>query len=74
MAHRRVAGQAFDHAARGEMIAHQAKASLRAEALAVKGHDARRLLAAMLKGVQAQRRDGGRLGMAENAENAAFLA
>ena len=56
------------------MIAHQAKASLRAEALAVKGHDARRLLAAMLKGVQAQRRDGGRLGMAENAENAAFLA
>ena len=56
------------------MVAHQAKAPLRAEALAVKGDNARGFLAAMLQGVQAQRRDGRRLGMAENAEDAAFLA
>ena len=41
---------------------------------AVKGDDAGGLLAAMLQGVQAERGDGGGLGMAEDAEHAAFLA
>ena len=36
--------------------------------------DAGRLLTAMLQGVQAERRDGGGVGMAENAEDAALLA
>ena len=36
--------------------------------------DAGRLLAAMLKRVQAERRDGGRVRMAVDAEHAAFLA
>ena len=41
---------------------------------AVEGDDAGGLLAAMLEGVQAERRDGGGIGMAEDAEHAAFLA
>ena len=41
---------------------------------AVIGDDARRLLPAMLKGVQAERGDRRSIGMAENAEHAAFLA
>ena len=42
--------------------------------LAVEGDDAGRFLAAMLQGVQAERRDGRGVGMAEDAEDAAFLA
>ena len=41
---------------------------------AVEGDDAGRLLAAMLQGVQAERRDGRGVRMAEDAEDAAFLA
>ena len=44
------------------------------EALAVEGDDAGGFLAAVLQGVQAERGDGGGVGMAENAEHAAFLA
>ena len=44
------------------------------EALAVEGDDAGRFLAAMLQRVQAERGDGGGVGMAEDAEDAAFLA
>ena len=44
------------------------------KARSVKGDDAGGLLAAMLKGVQAECGDGGGLGMAEDAEHAAFLA
>ena len=36
--------------------------------------DAGRLLAAVLQGVQAERGDGGGIGVAEDAEHAAFLA
>ena len=43
------------------------------ELLAVIGDDAGRFLAAMLQGVQPERRQRGRVGMAENAEDAAFL-
>jgi hypothetical protein len=42
--------------------------------LAVVDDDARRLLAAMLEGVQSKRRQGARFGVAINAEDAAFLA
>jgi hypothetical protein len=44
------------------------------EALAVKGDDAGGLLAAVLKRVEAQRGDGGGVGMAEDAEHAALFA
>jgi hypothetical protein len=42
--------------------------------LAVECDNARRLLAAMLQGMQAKSGDGGGVGMAENPENPAFLA
>src|ERR1019366_9149690 len=41
--------------------------------MAVERDDARRLLAAMLQGMQSKSRDGGGGGMAENSENSAFL-
>ena len=44
------------------------------EALAVEGDDAGGLLAAVLERVQAERGDGGGVGMAEDAEHAAFFA
>ena len=44
------------------------------ETLAVEGDDAGGLLAAVLQRVQAERGDGGGVGMAEDAEHAAFLA
>ena len=44
------------------------------EPLAVEGDDARRLLPAMLQGVEPQRGDRGGVGVSENAEHAAFLA
>ena len=68
------AGQAVDHLAAGEVVADQAHAALGVEALAVEGDDAGGLLAAVLKGVQAERGDGGGVGVAEDAEHAALLA
>jgi hypothetical protein len=44
------------------------------EAGAVEGNDAGGFLAAVLQGVQAERGDGGSLGMAVDAEHAALLA
>jgi hypothetical protein len=44
------------------------------EALAVEADDAGGLLAAVLQRMQPERGDGGGVGMAENAEHAAFLA
>ncbi len=41
---------------------------------AVEGDDAGGFLASMLERMQAERGDGGGIGMAENAEHAAFLA
>ena len=74
VADRAVAGQALDGAGAGEMVADEAEAALRMEARAVEGDDAGRLLPAMLQGVQAERRDRRGVGMAEYAEDAAFLA
>ena len=73
MADRGGAGQVVDGRARGEVIADEAETALRAEALAIECDDARGLLAAMLEGVQTERRDGGRIRVAENAEDTAFL-
>ena len=56
------------------MVADQALAPLGVEPLAVEGDDARRLLAAMLERVQAERDDRRGVRMAEDAEDAAFLA
>ena len=47
---------------------------MRAELLAVIGDDAGRLLAAMLQGVQSERRQRRRVGMTVHPENTAFLA
>ncbi len=74
MADGRHAGQPVDHLAAGEGVADQAEVAFGMEALAVEGDDAGGLLAAMLQRVQAERGDGGGVGMAENAEDAAFLA
>ena len=43
------------------------------ELTAVEADNARCLLSAMLQGMQAQRGEGGGIGMTENAEHAAFL-
>ena len=74
MADRRHAGQPLDHLAPREGVADQAEPALGMETAAVERDDAGRFLAAMLQGVQAERRDGGRVRMPENAEHAAFLA
>ena len=68
------AGQALDHFAAGEGVADQAEAAFGVETAAVEGDDAGGLLAAMLKSVQSECGDGGGLGVAEDAEHAAFLA
>ena len=68
-----LAGQAVDVGGAGEVIADETLAPLRMKALAVEGDDAGRLLSAMLQGVQAERDDRRGVGMAEDAEDAAFL-
>ena len=74
VAHGGHAGQAVDHLAAGEVVADEAHAAFRMEPLAVEGDDAGGFLAAVLEGVQAERGDRGGVGMAEDAEDAAFLA
>jgi hypothetical protein len=75
MADRGMARQRSIHGrSAGEMVADEAKAALGIEAPAVEGDDAGGFLSAVLQRVQAERGDCGGLGMAENAENAAFLA
>ena len=74
VADRRGAGQALDHFAAGKGVADQAEAAFGMEALAVEGDDAGGFLAAVLERVQAERGDGGGVGMAEDAEHAAFFA
>ena len=56
------------------MVSDETVPSLRMELPAVEGHDARRFLAPVLQGVQPERGDGGRIGMPEDAEDAALLA
>ena len=74
MAEGHVALEPADHVSLVEVIADQAQAALRVEVVAVEGDDARRLLAAVLEGVQAQGGERRRVIMAEYAEDAALLA
>src|SRR5262249_56120374 len=61
------AGQAVDHLAAGEALAHKAHAALGMEALAVVGDDAGGFLAAMLECVEAERRNRRGIRVAEHA-------
>ena len=74
MADRHGAGQAVDDLAAREGVADKAETALGMEAVAVEADDAGRLLAAVLQGVQAERRDGGGVGVPVDAEYAAFFA
>ena len=57
----------------GEVVADQPELALGMELRAVEADDARRFLAAMLQGVQAERRQRRRFGVPENAEHAALF-
>ncbi len=74
VAHGLAAGQALDYFALGEGIADQAEPAFGVKAFAVVGDDAGRFLAAMLERVKAERGEGRRVVMADDAEYAAFLA
>ena len=69
----RFARQAVDRRGAGKMIADQALPAFGMESRSVEGDDARRLLSAVLEGVQPERDDRRGVGMAEDAEDAAFL-
>jgi hypothetical protein len=56
------------------VVADEAEPALGMEAVAIEGDDAGGFLAAMLERMQPKRGDGGGVGVAENAEYAAFLA
>ena len=74
MADGREALEPLDGVAVGEAVADEAELALGMEDAAVEGDDAGRLLAAVLQGVQAERRDRRGVRVAEDAEDAAFLA
>jgi len=74
MTDRDAAGQAFDDLAAGEGVADQPQPPLGMKPGSIVGDDAGGLLAAVLQGVETQSGDGGRRGMAKNAEHAALLA
>ena len=63
------ARQAAQHLGLGEIVADKADMAFGVELLAVEGGDARRLLTAMLQGVQAERSDRGGVVGAEDAED-----
>src|SRR5258705_9124547 len=67
------AGQAVDDVTLGKGVADETEPAFGMEALAVERDDTGGFLAAMLERVQAERGDGGGVGMAENSEYAAFL-
>ena len=73
MADGAVALQPLHHLRLGEIVADQADVALDAELRAVEGDDPRRLLAAMLQRVQAERGQRRRFRVAEDAEDAALL-
>jgi hypothetical protein len=73
VADRHGAGQPVDHVAAREGVADQPEPPLGMEPLAVVGDDAGRFLAAVLQRVQAERRDGGGVGVAVDAEHAALF-
>jgi hypothetical protein len=66
--------QVVDDLAAGERIANEAEPALGVELAAVKGDNAAGFLAAVLKGMKAERGDGGGVGVAKNAKNSAFFA
>jgi hypothetical protein len=70
----RKAEEALDRGAVREGVADEAELLLRVEDAPVEGDDAGRLLAAVLEGMKAERGDGRGIRMAEDAEDAAFLA
>jgi hypothetical protein len=74
VADRRGARQPVDHLAAGEGVADEAEPPLGVKSASVEGNDARGLLAAMLQSVQSECGDRGGIGVAEDAEHAAFLA
>src|SRR5215470_3981682 len=74
MADRRIAGQPIDHVAPGEGIADQSKPAFRMKPFAVECDDPSRLLTTMLQGMEAERGNRRRVGVAEYAEYAALLA
>ena len=74
VADRHAPAETRDDVGLAEVVADETKAPLLVEAAAVVGHDAAAFLAAMLQGVQPERRDGRRVLMPEYAENAALLA
>ena len=74
MADGRIAGQPIDDVAARKGVTDEPKAAFRMEALAIEGDDAGGLLAPVLQRMQTERRDGRGVGMAENAEDAAFFA
>ncbi len=74
MADRRGARQPVDYLAAGEGVADEAEPPLGVKSASVEGNDARGLLAAMLQRVQSECGDRGGIGVAEDAEHAAFLA
>lgn len=74
MADRNTAGQAVDHLAAGEGVADETEAAFGVEAIAIVGNDAGSFLAAVLKSVETEGGNGGGVGMAVDAEYAAFLA
>ena len=68
-----VALQAVDDALGVEVVADQAHAAFGMKLLAVEGDDAAGFLAAMLERMQAERGQGRRVGVAQDAEDTAFL-
>ena len=72
--HGDMAGQPLDHFAPREGVADQSHPPYGVEALAVKGDDSGRFLAPVLQSVQAERGNRRGVRVAENPEDAAFLA
>jgi hypothetical protein len=66
--------QAVDDVAAGKRVADEAEPALGVELAAVEGDDAAGFLAAVLEGVEAQRGEGGGIGVAVDAKNSAFFA
>jgi hypothetical protein len=69
-----IAWEAVNRFPARKRVADKTEAAFGMEPLTVERNDAGGFLAAMLKRVQSERGDGRRIGVAENAEDAAFLA
>jgi hypothetical protein len=74
MADGRRAGEAVNDLASRKAFANKPLATFGMKSLAVEGNDAGRFLAAMLQGMQAQRRDGSCIRVSDDAKDPTFLA